>query len=190
MRVIRELVAFLVGAVMAASLVAGHVTHPDLIVGFLDVFGDWNSGLMFFMTGSVLPYFVFHRVATARGRAVLGGGICVPANTRVDAKLIGGSAIFGLGWGLVGVCPGPALTSIAAGGPHVLAFVAAMAAGMYAERGLRAFFASLRDVRYSSCISGSSRRGCRSSRTIVRTQAFQRRIASSTPGGRQPSARS
>jgi uncharacterized membrane protein YedE/YeeE len=130
MRWIRGLVAFAVGAVMAASLVSGHVTHPRLILGFLDVFGDWDPGLMFFMTGCVMPYFVLHRAVRRRGKAALAGELCLPSSTKIDAKLIGGAAIFGLGWGMVGVCPGPVLASMVAGGPSALGFIAAMAAGM------------------------------------------------------------
>jgi uncharacterized membrane protein YedE/YeeE len=130
MRWIRGLVAFAVGAVMAAALVSGHITHPRIILGFLDVLGDWDPALMFFMTGCVLPYFVLHRVARRRGKAVLAGELCLPASTRIDPKLIGGAAIFGFGWGMVGICPGPALTSMVAGGPNAFGFIVAMAAGV------------------------------------------------------------
>jgi hypothetical protein len=126
------MVAFAVGSVMAAALVVGHIANPKTVQGFLDVFGEWNPALLVFMTGCVLPYFVLNRIAQRRGAPVLEGEICVASKTQIDSKLIAGSAIFGFGWGLVGVCPGPAFASMATGGADVLGFVAAMAAGTFA----------------------------------------------------------
>ncbi|MEM8608291.1 MAG: DUF6691 family protein [Myxococcota bacterium] len=123
-------VAFLVGAVMATSLVAAHVTDPRMVLGFLDVFGQWNPAIAYFMVGSIASFSVVYRLVRPREVAVLGDEICVPSSSAIDARMVGGAAVFGVGWGLTGLCPGPAIASIATGGVSILAFVAAMAAAM------------------------------------------------------------
>ncbi|MGB5812567.1 MAG: DUF6691 family protein [Polyangiales bacterium] len=159
MRWVRGIVSFAVGSVMAVSLVAGHITNPRTVQSFLDVFGTWSPALLFFMAGCVLPYFVVNRLSQRRSTPVLAGAFCVPSNTKIDTKLIAGSGIFGFGWGLVGVCPGPAFASLATGSVSVMGFVAAMAIGTLAYELLHARVAArARITRAVEIVGRASRR--------------------------------
>jgi hypothetical protein len=122
--------AFLVGVLFAIGLGISGMTQPEKIIGFLDLFGEWDASLLFVMLGAVLTYFVFYRLV--RGRApLLAPDFQLPTALRIDRRLLTGAALFGVGWGLAGFCPGPALASIGSGTGGVLLFVAAMLAGMY-----------------------------------------------------------
>jgi uncharacterized protein len=114
----------------AAGLGVSGMTQPTRVVGFLDFFGNWDPTLMFVMIGAMSMYFVFYRVV--RGTApVLARDYHLPTGSRIDARLLVGAGLFGVGWGLAGFCPGPALVSLATGTAKVATFVAAMVAGMY-----------------------------------------------------------
>ena len=104
--------------------------NPAKVIGFLDVAGDWDPTLVFVMGGALLVTIPAHRVILNRRRPVLAGGFSLPTKKNLDAPLIWGSALFGVGWGLVGFCPGPAVAAVGTGLPAVLGFVAAMIAGM------------------------------------------------------------
>lgn len=125
------LVAFVVGAVFAVGLGISGMTQPEKVIGFLDFFGAWDATLVFVMGGAVVTYTVFYRAI--RGTApILTQHFQFPTRRQIDRRLIVGSAMFGIGWGLAGFCPGPALTSVGNGGTEALLFVAAMVTGMYA----------------------------------------------------------
>jgi hypothetical protein len=94
------------------------------------VAGDWDPTLALVMGGALLVAIPAYRVILKRRRPILSGGFCLPAEEKLDAPLIWGSALFGMGWGLVGFCPGPAVAAIVTVLPAVLGFVAAMIAGM------------------------------------------------------------
>ena len=108
------------------------MTRPLKVIGYLDFFGAWDASLAFVMVGAIAVYFVAYRWGATGMRApLLAPAFALPQRSDLDARLIGGAAIFGAGWGLGGFCPGPAITSLASGAPAVLIFVAAMVAGMY-----------------------------------------------------------
>ncbi len=123
---------FLCGLVFALGLGLSGMTQPSKVVGFLDVTGSWDPSLAFVMIGAIGVHFVFVRRARATRSPLFGSTFDWPASARVDAQLVAGAAIFGLGWGIAGYCPGPAVVSAASLAPGPLVFVAAMAAGMLA----------------------------------------------------------
>ena len=118
------------GALFGLGLAMSGMTDARIILGFLDVAGDWDPTLALVMGGALLVAIPAYRVILKRRRPVLSGGFSLPAEEKLDAPLIWGSALFGMGWGLVGFCPGPAVAAIVTVLPAVLGFVAAMIAGM------------------------------------------------------------
>ena len=122
--------AFLAGLLFGAGLILSGMSNPAKVLAFLDVGGTWDPSLLFVMLGAVLVAAVAFRVARTRVRPLFGSAIHVPGAGRIDVPLVLGSVTFGVGWGLVGYCPGPALTALAVGGRSTLLFVAAMVAGM------------------------------------------------------------
>ncbi len=121
---------FLIGLVFGVGLILSGLTDPGKVLGFLDLAGAWDPSLLFTMGGAVLVTAAGFRLAKQRGRALFGATIRFPASTDIDRRLVLGSVAFGVGWGLAGFCPGPALASIGAGIPEPLVFVIAMVAGM------------------------------------------------------------
>jgi uncharacterized membrane protein YedE/YeeE len=122
--------AFLAGLLFGSGLILSGMTNPAKVLSFLDIAGRWDPSLAFVMLGAILVAALAFRVGGARARTVFGGPIHLPGALRVDSRLVAGSVVFGVGWGLVGYCPGPALASLAVGGWPTLLFVAAMIAGM------------------------------------------------------------
>ncbi|MEM7295749.1 MAG: DUF6691 family protein [Pseudomonadota bacterium] len=132
---IRALAALLTGALFGAGLTVSGMTDTAKVQGWLDLFGDWDPTLAFVLGGAILPMLITWRVTEARGRAVL-GPLPTLAEPLVDHRLIGGSILFGVGWALVGLCPGPAMAVLGYGGGAVAQFFAAMVAGMVLARAL------------------------------------------------------
>jgi uncharacterized protein len=122
--------AFVWGLVFALGLGVAGMTQPAKVVGFLDVAGQWNPTLAFVMGGAVLVGLVTFPRILERRAALLGDRFVLPARTRIDARLLGGAALFGVGWGLSGYCPGPAVVSLVTLAPPVLVFVACMLLGL------------------------------------------------------------
>ena len=125
----RLLIALISGAMFGAGLVVADMTNPARVQAFLDVFGAWDPTLAFVMGGAMLPM-IWAWLLSRRIRPVLAAAFPAPMST-IDARLIGGSAMFGAGWGLSGFCPGPALAALSFGGGGVVIFVGAMVAGMF-----------------------------------------------------------
>ena len=129
--VIRPVVALLAGAIFGFGLSLSGMIDPQRVLGFLDLAsGHWDPSLLFVLGGAALvamPGVVLQRRMT---KPVLDAQFHLPQNTAIDVRLLAGSAVFGLGWGLAGFCPGPAVSALSTGLPPVLLFVAAMAAGM------------------------------------------------------------
>ncbi|MCB9746448.1 MAG: YeeE/YedE family protein [Alphaproteobacteria bacterium] len=125
--------SFAAGLVFALGLGLAGMTQPGKVIGFLDFLGDWDPSLAFVMLGSILVYGVGFRLLTMRAAPILIGAWSLPTRNDLTPQLIVGSAMFGLGWGLAGFCPGPALTSVVTGSPTVLVFVGAMMVGMLGE---------------------------------------------------------
>jgi len=136
--VLRSLTALLAGAIFGVGLAVSGMMNPAKVLGFLDVAGDWDPTLVFVMGGALLVTVPAFRVILKRPRPVLDSDFDLPTKTTLDGRLLGGSALFGVGWGLSGFCPGPAvaafLPALLSGLTPVLAFVAAMLAGMLLHR--------------------------------------------------------
>jgi uncharacterized protein len=132
------IVAALTGALFAIGLALSGMTQPAKVVGFLDVFGDWDPTLAFVMGGAVAVHLVAMRWILRRPAPVLERDFRLPTASRIDPRLLLGGAVFGIGWGLAGYCPGPAITAAATGHPTTLVFVAAMLVGMALHDTLRA----------------------------------------------------
>jgi len=122
--------AFLAGLLFGGGLILSGMSNPAKVLAFLDVAGTWDPSLLFVMLGAILVAAVAFRFARTRVQPLFGSQIHVPGARRIDTPLVLGSITFGIGWGLVGYCPGPALTALAVGGRSTLLFVAAMVAGM------------------------------------------------------------
>jgi uncharacterized membrane protein YedE/YeeE len=134
----RRLAALGAGALFGAGLVVSGMTDPRNVVGFLDFAGRWNPTLAAVMAGAIGVHFGALRWLGARGYPVLGGD----ARPSIDGRLVAGAAIFGVGWGMAGYCPGPAVVALGFGAPSAWAFMAAMVLGVFAgERAARAGYA-------------------------------------------------
>jgi uncharacterized membrane protein YedE/YeeE len=125
------LVALVSGVLFATGLAIGGMTKPAKVAGFLDFTGNWDPSLMFVMGGAVMAHALLYRLIRRRPTPLFTAAFSVPTRKDIDARLIGGAALFGIGWGLSGFCPGPAVTSLASGKAPVVIFVGAMLGGMY-----------------------------------------------------------
>lgn len=126
----RLVFAALSGALFGAGLLVSGMTRPEKVRGWLDVFGNWDPTLGFVLAGAILPMAIAWRIAARRHASVTGQPFPAPSAPLIDARLIAGSALFGLGWGLSGLCPGPSMATLGIGGAPFWAFFAAMVAGM------------------------------------------------------------
>ncbi len=124
------IISFASGVVFALGLGISGMTQPAKVTAFLDFTGDWDPSLAFVMMGAIGVHAVLYRVIRARPSPVFAEAFSVPTRKDIDPRLIGGAALFGLGWGLGGFCPGPALTAVASGKSSILIFVGAMIGGM------------------------------------------------------------
>lgn len=122
---------FLVGLLFGLGLILSGMTDPGKVLGFLDLAGLWDPSLAFVMGGAIAVGALAFAVAKKRTRSFLGGVMHVPTARDIDKRLVLGSLLFGVGWGLAGFCPGPAIVSAAAGQPKAMVFIAAMLAGMW-----------------------------------------------------------
>jgi len=129
----RNVVSFLSGVLFAIGLVVSGMTRPENVIGFLDVAGDWNPSLAFVMGGAIPVYAIAYRLACRRRAPLLAPAFDLPTRTRLDSDLVSGAAIFGIGWGLVGLCPGPAVVGAGSTLVTAIVFVAAMMLGMAIE---------------------------------------------------------
>jgi len=122
--------AFLVGALFSLGLAISGMINPEKVLGFLDVAGAWDPALAFVMAGAVGVNVVGYRLAWRRPHPLLADRFALPTRTDIDRPLIAGAATFGLGWGLAGFCPGPAIAALGVRPVDAGVFVAAMLAGM------------------------------------------------------------
>ena len=130
----RSLAAFLAGLIFGLGLVVSRMIDPAKVLGFLDIAGNWDPSLALVMIGAIPVAAIGFRTTRARETPMLDTQFHGSTRTRVDTGLIIGSTLFGIGWGLVGYCPGPALTSLSLGRWQSFVFVAAMLAGMIGYR--------------------------------------------------------
>lgn len=133
----RNIFAFLAGGLFGAGLLVSGMTDTTRVIGWLDIFGDWDPTLAFVLGGAILPMLLAWNITTRRARAVLGTEFPAPPEPKIGRNLVIGSVLFGAGWGLAGLCPGPAMASITWGGTGGAVFLAAMLAGMYVQPWLR-----------------------------------------------------
>jgi hypothetical protein len=126
----RVLSALIVGALFGLGLTVSDMINPAKIIAFLDVTGKWDPSLLVVMASALAVSFVGYRIVLAQAKPAFEPTFQLPSKTVIDRPLLVGSAIFGAGWGLSGLCPGPAISAAALGQPEVYAFIAAMFAGM------------------------------------------------------------
>lgn len=125
----RALIALISGIVFGIGLTVADMTNPAKVQNFLDLMGIWDPSLIFVMGGGVIVALIGFRIVRGRERPLLAAKFYLPMAKHIDFRLITGSAIFGIGWGLSGFCPGPAVAGLAWGNPQVFMFVGAMVAG-------------------------------------------------------------
>lgn len=118
------------GAVFGVGLAVSGMTRPEKVRGFLDFLGRWDPSLAFVMGGAVLVHMAAFWLITKRRSPVFAARFGIPTRRDIDARLVLGAALFGIGWGLGGFCPGPGITSLVGGAPSVLVFVLAMVASL------------------------------------------------------------
>lgn len=134
---IRNLFAFLAGGLFGAGLLVSGMTNTEKVQGWLDIFGDWDPTLAFVLGGAILPMTVAWNIAARRARPMLGGALPGKPGSQIDRNLVIGSLMFGAGWGMAGLCPGPAVASISWGGVGGVVFLIAMIGGMLIAPALR-----------------------------------------------------
>lgn len=122
--------ALLVGLIFGVGLILGGMTNPAKVIGFLDLFGNWDPSLAFVMGGAISVGLLAFRIGGGRTTSLLGEPMRLPARDDIDKRLIVGSLVFGAGWGLAGFCPGPALVALGTGSLKAAIFVASMLGGM------------------------------------------------------------
>jgi len=133
----RLLSAFIVGIVFGTGIAISGMINPAKVLNFFDVAGTWDPSLIFVMGGALVTTFVGYRLVLRRDAPVIEESFQLPAARDIDARLIGGSAVFGVGWGIAGFCPGAAVPALGSGKWEVALFVAALLAGLWAARTFR-----------------------------------------------------
>jgi len=124
------LASLLAGLVFGLGLIVSGMANPAKVLGFLDLTGHWDPSLAFVMAGAIAVGVVAFAMAGRRTASLLGADMRLPSARHIDRRLVAGSALFGIGWGIAGICPGPGLVSLGMGEVKALVFVAAMLAGM------------------------------------------------------------
>ncbi|CAM3942618.1 hypothetical protein VA7868_03242 [Vibrio aerogenes CECT 7868] len=126
-----KMVALLSGVLFGAGLTISGMVLPAKVVGFLDVAGDWDMSLAFVMGGALLIFMPgYFYLVKPRSRSVSGGEFMLPSYQKIDLRLITGASVFGVGWGLAGICPGPAIVNLVTGQTGIWMFFAAMMVGL------------------------------------------------------------
>ncbi len=123
--------SFACGLIFGIGLLVSGMTQPDKVLGFLDIFGAWDATLAFVMAGAVAVTAAGFALTRRRGSPLLAATASWPARDDIDAPLVCGAVLFGIGWGLVGICPGPALVNLAGLSLPIVVFVVAMTIGMF-----------------------------------------------------------
>ena len=124
------LIALIAGLIFGLGLVISGMSNPSKVLNFLDIFGSFDASLLFVMAGAVLTSFLGYRLVLRRPHPLFAKSFASPPSGLIDRRLILGAVMFGIGWGVVGFCPGPALASLTFGGLSALVFVGAMLIGL------------------------------------------------------------
>lgn len=122
----RAVISFISGGLFGAGLVISQMTDPMKVVSFLDVFGNWDPSLAFVMGGALLVTLLGYRLVLGKEKPVFDGKFHLPTSKDIDGRLVGGALFFGVGWGLSGLCPGPALAISSYGGEKIFFFLAGL----------------------------------------------------------------
>ena len=130
----RELAALVCGVVFGAGLLVSGMTNPAKVLGFLDLAGRWDPPLAFVMGGALAVNAAAWALTRRREAPLFAAAFALPAERRIDRRLLAGAALFGVGWGLVGLCPGPALAGLLRGQLPVYVFVLTLVAGIAAAQ--------------------------------------------------------
>ena len=128
------IVSLLSGTLFGVGLIVSGMVNPQKVLGFLDIAGKWDPTLAFVMGGALLVAYPAFHIVLRRPRPLLGESFYLPAKQQIDSALLFGACVFGIGWGLAGLCPGPALTAIGAGQSQAFVFVGAMIGGVFAHK--------------------------------------------------------
>lgn len=137
----KEIASFISGLLFSLGLIISGMTNPKNIIDFLDISGNWNPSLAFVLVSAVVVTGIGYKLVWKRNKPLYDGEFLVPTSRIIDFRLIIGSAIFGIGWGLVGLCPGPALASLFTDNwLKVLVFITSMIAGILLQRVLLSRF--------------------------------------------------
>lgn len=131
---LRGVAALAAGGVFGVGLAVAQMTDPRKVLGFLDLAGDWDPSLLLVLGGAVLLATGLFALILRRQKPLLDDGFHLPPGGLVDRRLVGGSALFGVGWGLAGYCPGPAIAGLGLGNPEALWVVPSIAAGVFLQR--------------------------------------------------------
>ncbi|OTG80367.1 DUF6691 family protein [Acinetobacter sp. ANC 4648] len=130
----KNICAFIFGGIFSVGLMLSGMANPAKVIGFLDIFGNWDPSLAFVMGGAILVAFIPFQIAKKKPVTLFNEMIELPQNNQWDKKLITGTFIFGIGWGIAGICPAPSLTLIGLGHYEAFYFIIAMLAGIFIHR--------------------------------------------------------
>ena len=139
--------AYFIGLVFGVGISISGMANPAKVLNFFDVAGRWDPSLIMVMGGALVVTFIGYRLVLRRPAPLMDLKFHLPDNSRIDARLLGGAAVFGVGWGIAGFCPGGALPALGTGRIEVVAFVAALIAGIFVAKGLTAL-SSARTARF------------------------------------------
>ncbi len=137
---LRIIITYLIGLVFGLGILISGMANPAKVINFFDVAGSWDPSLIFVMGGALVVTFIGYRLIFGKGpeKPVMDETFHVPQNRTIDARLLGGSAVFGVGWGIAGFCPGAALPAVGTLKPEVLIFTVALIAGIFIAKALQA----------------------------------------------------
>lgn len=138
----RLLATYLIGLVFGIGIAISGMANPAKVLNFFDVVGIWDPSLAFVMGGALVVTFIGYRIVLKRPAPMLSGAFQLPTRRDLDLPLIGGSAVFGIGWGVAGFCPGGALPALGTGRSEVIIFVAALLVGITVAKGIQAITAA------------------------------------------------
>ena len=130
----KQIFALISGLIFGLGLIISGMANPAKVLNFLDLFGSWDPSLAFVMGGALVVAGIGYRLVWRRNAPLFAGRFQVPTGTEIDMKLVGGSALFGIGWGIAGFCPGAAIPALGTGRWEVLLFLAAVIVGFWLRR--------------------------------------------------------
>ena len=134
----RHVSSYLIGLIFGIGILISGMANPAKVLNFFDVAGNWDPSLIFVMGSALVVTFIGYRIVLRRPAPIIDAKFHLPDNPRIDARLLGGAAVFGVGWGIAGFCPGAAIPALGSGQFEVIVFVAALVAGIFAAKALMA----------------------------------------------------